>query len=87
MIATESAMPDPEEMAEQSADIDEPGAEPGFSMIEPIADTLVFYEVYRDTAAANAHTTTPHFHAFIKNLSLLAAKPISLEFLTELARK
>jgi len=72
---------------EQSTANEAANAGLGFKMIEPVEDTLVFYEVYRDRASANAHSNTPHFQVFIENLSPLLAEPISLEFLSEVASK
>ena len=70
-----------------------PAAEPpgktagdlAFSAAPPVAGELVFYEVYRDPAAAAAHTRTPHFLRLKERLKELVEGPIQLEFLAEIA--
>lgn len=56
-----------------------------FTVAPSVAGELVFYEVYRDPAAAAAHTATPHFLRLKERLKGLVDGPIQLEFLKEVA--
>jgi quinol monooxygenase YgiN len=56
-----------------------------FSTVGPVEGALVFYEVYRNPAAAAAHTRTPHFLELKERLKVLIDGPIQLEFLKEVA--
>jgi quinol monooxygenase YgiN len=57
-----------------------------FAVTGSAPTVLVFYEVYRDSAAARQHTSTPHFHALMSRIGSLMNGPIELEFLQELDR-
>ncbi len=62
----------------------DPG-DPAFSAAPAVAGELVFYEVYRDSAAAAEHTTTPHFLRLKEQMRELVDGPVQLEFLKEVA--
>jgi quinol monooxygenase YgiN len=63
-----------------------PGEGP-FGRTPPKQGVFVFYEVYADQAAAQAHTQTPHFKAFMARSADLIDGKIELEFLEEITRK
>lgn len=54
-----------------------------FASSDADRESLVFYEVYRDSQAARAHTGTPHFHALMARIAPLIDGRIELEFLQE----
>jgi len=58
-----------------------------FTSSEADADTLIFYEVYRDAAAGRRHPTTPHFAQMMTRLQDLMTAPIELQFLEIVAEK
>jgi quinol monooxygenase YgiN len=63
------------------------GAGGTFTLPEADADTLVFYEVYRDAATGRKHPTTPHFAKMMARLQELMAAPIELQLLEIVAEK